>query len=180
MSNESEPNVFLCHNSEDKSIVRAIAGALKEVDIKYWLDEGELIPGRLWEPAIKEEISAIKSAAIFIGGNGFGAYQKTELTDFLAQAQNRECPIIPVFLPKVKSNKSSLLESITDTKLKEIIENLLDRTWVDLNDEDNGVSNLIHGITGNQPDSTMANLAQLHYRTHLTSSGFCFKVLEAV
>jgi hypothetical protein len=54
-------DVFLCHNSEDKSAVRAISEKLAERNIKPWLDE--------------EQIENIKSVAVFLGESGLGPCQ---------------------------------------------------------------------------------------------------------
>jgi len=60
-------DVFLCHNSEDKSAIREIARQLAENGIKYWLDEEQIRPGMSWQTALGEQIQSIKSAAIFVG-----------------------------------------------------------------------------------------------------------------
>ena len=36
---------FLCHSSADKIIVRRIARKMKSLNIKYWLDEEQILPG---------------------------------------------------------------------------------------------------------------------------------------
>ena len=41
-------DVFLSHNSDDKSVVRDLAEKLKARGIKVWLDEWELVAGRPW------------------------------------------------------------------------------------------------------------------------------------
>ena len=38
-------DVFLCHNSEDKPVVREIAQKLAEKGIKPWLDEADIRGG---------------------------------------------------------------------------------------------------------------------------------------
>jgi len=44
-------DVFLSHNSKDKSAVREIAELLRGRGIVPWLDVDELIPGRPWQEA---------------------------------------------------------------------------------------------------------------------------------
>jgi TIR domain/NB-ARC domain len=44
--------VFLCHASEDKSVVRDIYQKLKRYNIEPWLDEKNLLPGERWEQLI--------------------------------------------------------------------------------------------------------------------------------
>ncbi|MCP4654931.1 MAG: TIR domain-containing protein [bacterium] len=38
----------MSHNSRDKPAVRQLGEALKRRDLRAWLDEWELVPGRPW------------------------------------------------------------------------------------------------------------------------------------
>ena len=60
-------DVFLCHNSIDKTIVRLIAQALEERNVRVWLDEEQLIPGRPWVDALEEICLITRAAAIMVG-----------------------------------------------------------------------------------------------------------------
>lgn len=95
---EPQFDVFLCHNNEDKSAVIKIAEQLQQNNIKPWLDIRELRPGFPWQRALEEQISQIRSAAIFIGPNGIGPWQNQEIDAFLREFVRRECPVIPVML----------------------------------------------------------------------------------
>ena len=95
-------DVFLCHNSEDKPEIRRIADELINLGIKPWLDEREITPGLLWQLALEEQISKIKSAAIFVGESGIGPWQNIEIRSFINEFVERQCPVIPVFLPSVR------------------------------------------------------------------------------
>jgi hypothetical protein len=53
-----EPVVFLCHSSNDKEYVRGLERRLRKDGIGTWLDERDLLPGREWDPAIREAIRA--------------------------------------------------------------------------------------------------------------------------
>jgi hypothetical protein len=154
MSDESDFQVFLCHNSKDKPTVRAVKSALSTVGIKCWIDEGELRPGELWRPAITEEISRTKSAAVFIGEQGFGPYQQKELQEFLQQT----CRLIPVLLPNV-SNPGKLPDFLTGHNLWE---DLSERTYVLLEAPD-AIGRLIWGITGKKVEEGKVEFAQLLY-----------------
>ncbi|MBU7582993.1 MAG: TIR domain-containing protein [Nostoc sp. TH1S01] len=92
-------DVFLCHNSDDKPMVKLIGEQLKELGILPWLDEWELRPGLPWQRALEEQIKNIKAAAVFIGKNNTGPWQDAELDAFLRQFVKRRCPVIPVLLP---------------------------------------------------------------------------------
>jgi hypothetical protein len=93
-------DVFLCHNSKDKPEVKVIANQLKERGLLPWLDEWELRPGVPWQRTLEEQITKVKSAAVFIGGSGIGPWQDMEQTAFIRQFMKRNCPVIPVFLPE--------------------------------------------------------------------------------
>ncbi len=92
-------DVFLCHNSKDKPEVKVIANQLKERGLLPWLDEWELQPGTPWQRTLEEQITKVKSAAVFIGSSGIGPWQDMEQAAFIRQFKNRKCPVIPVFLP---------------------------------------------------------------------------------
>jgi signal recognition particle subunit SEC65 len=174
MSNESKFDVFLCHNSEDKPKVKAVAGALKEVGVKCWLDEAELTPGKLWEPAIIEEILRTESAAIFIGERGFGPYQEKEVQKFLQQAL-KNCRIIPVLLPNA-SNPGKLPDFLT---VNNLWKGLSERTYIIL-DQPGKINQLIWGILDEQPDSIKAKFAQLHYERGMKTLEDVLKVKQMV
>lgn len=91
-------DVFLCHNSADKSAVRRIAEKLRDCGILPWLDESELRPGIRWQDALEEQIQHIESAAVFVGSEGIGPWQDMELKAFISEFVSRDCPVIPVVL----------------------------------------------------------------------------------
>ena len=91
-------DVFLCHNSEDKPVVKDIGRALKQRGIRPWLDEWELRPGLPWQRALEQQIEKIGSAAVFVGASGFGPWHQLEMEAFIRQFAKRGCPVIPVIL----------------------------------------------------------------------------------
>jgi hypothetical protein len=88
-------DVFLCHNSQDKQVVREIAQRLKELGIKPWLDREQIRPGTTWQKALGDQIRSIKSAAVFVGESGIGPWQDEEIQGFLNEFMNRSCAVIP-------------------------------------------------------------------------------------
>jgi hypothetical protein len=62
-------DVFLCHNGQDKPVVREIAQRLVKAGIKPWLDEEQIRPGTSWQKALGQQIEIMKSAAVFVGKN---------------------------------------------------------------------------------------------------------------
>jgi tetratricopeptide (TPR) repeat protein len=100
---KGEFDVFLCHNSQDKPEVKAIAEQLKACGILPWLDVWELRPGLPWQRALERQIASIKSAAVFVGQSGIGPWQRQELESLISQFVERECPVIPVILPTTQT-----------------------------------------------------------------------------
>ena len=91
-------DVFMCHNSDDKSEVKRIGLRLLSSGIRPWLDEWELQPGMPWQTALELQIDNICSAAVFVGNGSIGPWQHMELNAFLRQFVTRACPVIPVIL----------------------------------------------------------------------------------
>jgi hypothetical protein len=91
-------DVFLCYNSRDRELVRAIGEKLKEYGILPWLDIWEIRPGTRWQRDLQKQIRSIKSAAVFIGPKGSGPWQEAEIESLLTQLVKRKCLIIPVIL----------------------------------------------------------------------------------
>jgi hypothetical protein len=129
-------DVFLCHNSEDKTIVKQIGEMLKARGILSWLDEWELRPGFPWQPMLESQIEKIKSAAVFVGKNGIGPWQEQEVAAFLREFVNRSCPVIPVLLENASAKP----------KLPLFLRGF---TWVDFSKQDpDPWRQLLWGITG--------------------------------
>ncbi|MBF0476800.1 MAG: DUF1566 domain-containing protein [Deltaproteobacteria bacterium] len=137
-------DVFLCHNSQDKPVVRTLAESLQNRGLKVWLDEWELIPGRRWQDELEKVIEGghVRTAAVLVGPDGVGPWQNMELRVFLDEFVRCGLPVIPVLLPEAPSG----------LKLPVFLRSF---TWVDLRPSlsDNGLDRLIWGITGRKPAS---------------------------
>jgi len=141
-------DVFLCHNSKDKPQVKQIAEQLQQYDLKPWLDIWELPPGRSWQRLLEKQIEQISSAAVFVGEDGFGPWQKQEIYGFLSEFVDRDCPVIPVLLPNAP----------TKPELPVFLRGL---TWVDFRISDpDPMYRLRWGITGKKPDQQINFKAQ--------------------
>lgn len=134
-------DVFLAHNSADKSIIGIICDKLKSKGLNPWLDKEQIPPGRWFQDVIQDTIKKISSAAIFISNNGLGRWQVVELRSFISQCVERKIPVIPVLLPGVDKipNEFVFLNEFNWVKFKN-----------DINEED-ALDNLIWGITGKHP-----------------------------
>jgi hypothetical protein len=135
-------DVFMAHNSQDKSRVEAIGAELRGRGLKPWIDKEQVPPGRWFQDVIQEAIPNVRSAAIFMGPNGIGKWQAVELRAFISQCVEKNIPVIPVLLPGVSELPPSLLF------LKEL-------KWVRFSsniNEQAALDNLEWGITGRRPD----------------------------
>ena len=109
---------------------------LSIIQLQVWLDEWELRPGLPWQQLLEEQISRIKSAAVFVGKKDIGPWQDMELQAFLREFVKRKCPVIPVILPECR-----------DAPVLPIF--LAGMTWVDFRKKDpDPIEWLIWGITG--------------------------------
>ena len=133
-------DVFLSHNSQDKTVVRQIGEALQGRRLRVWLDEWELIPGRSWQEAIEEIIASVRSSLVFVGPNGLGPWEIPEMRACLTQLVKRKLPVVPVLLPDCPNPPKLPLF------LGEV-------TWVDLRGgiTEEGLDRLEWGITGKKP-----------------------------
>ncbi|ARV63221.1 hypothetical protein BZZ01_25320 [Nostocales cyanobacterium HT-58-2] len=132
-------DVFLCHNTEDKPLVKEIGEHLIDKRIIPWLDVWELRPGTSWQDTLEKQLKNIKSAAIFVGQSGIGPWQKVEIKGFILQFMERKLPVIPV-----------ILRNCAETP--KIPPLLKDNIWVDFRDKDSDpMERLIWGIKGIRP-----------------------------
>jgi len=133
-------DVFLSHNSADKPTVRALAKALKQRELRVWLDEWELVPGRPWQEGLEKIIGSVRSAAVLVGSDGLGPWEEPEMRTCLTQFVKRRSPVIPVLMPGAPKEPALPLF-------------LAELTWVDLRGglTDEGLDRLQWGITGKKP-----------------------------
>lgn len=139
MRNNIAFDVFLCHNSLDKSQVLEIASVLKQMGLRPWLDVWEMPPGISWQRVLEQQIPNIRSVAVFVGHQGLGPWQEQEIEAFLREFARRECRIIPVLLK----------DAPVEPKLPLFLNSM---TWVDFRQNyPHPMSQLVWGITGKKP-----------------------------
>jgi hypothetical protein len=132
-------DVFLCHNVGDKPAVMEIGRRLMARGLLPWLDQWELRPGTPWQRVLEEQIANIQAAAVFVGREGIGPWQRQELDGFLREFNKRGCPVIPVLLPGAGGEPELPLF-------------LRGMTWVDFRESaPDPLAQLIWGITGQRP-----------------------------
>ena len=94
-----EFDVFLAHSSIDKPSVRALATALRDVNVNPWLDEDEIPPGSWFQDVIQNVIPRVRAAAVIVGPQGLGRWEALELRTFISQCVDRGLAVVPVILP---------------------------------------------------------------------------------
>ncbi|HKI06021.1 MAG TPA: SUMF1/EgtB/PvdO family nonheme iron enzyme [Thermoanaerobaculia bacterium] len=136
-------DVFLSYNRKDAPAVRELGRELRERKLKVWLDEWELMPGRLWQEELEREIQTARSAAVIIGKDGLGSWEALEMRSLLDQARQRSLCVIPVLLP----------DASPDLILPLFLAQFM---WVDLRAglTKDGLNRLQWGITGVKPESS--------------------------
>lgn len=109
-------DVFLCYNEDDLSAVKKIGSQLKECGVLPWLDIWEAPPGRDWQRLLEQQLSHIRSAAVFIGKSSIGPWESHILRRFINEFVDRDCPVIPVLLedaetkPKIPTALKGMVE----------------------------------------------------------------------
>ena len=145
MQSEQRFDVFMCHNSEDKSAVIALAERLEEEGLRPWLDEWELQPGLDWSDELDKQIGEIATAAVFVGASGIGPWQDQEIKAFLTEFVERGCPVIPVILKGAQQRP-------------DLPRFLRGKVWVDFRRKrPEPFERLLWGITGENPRKKNGN-----------------------
>ena len=134
-------DVFLSHNSKDKPVVRQIVAGLRSRGINPWFDEEQLRPGLLWQDGLQEAIAASRTAAVCLGPDGYGDWEKAEIRALVQKLVKQQLPVIPVLLPGAPETFDLGIY-------------LEQATWVDLRNglTEEGLDRLYWGITGRKPE----------------------------
>ena len=102
MTPQSTYDVFLCHNSHDKTKLRELNERLRhEFALTTFFDESELVGGQVWTQHIERALASSRSCAICLGPNGWGPFQLDREARPALERQGTEpgFTVIPVLLP---------------------------------------------------------------------------------
>ena len=134
-------HVFLAHNTKDKARVLELGEALRARGLRVWLDAWNLKPGDAWQDVLAEILQTTGSAAVLLGADGAGPWQRLEIQGALAEFVERGMPVIPVLLPGAPD----------DLKLPYFLKGF---AWSDLRGgfTKEGLDHLQWGITGKKPE----------------------------
>ena len=143
-------DVFLSHNSSDKSAVETIAHKLKRAGLEPWLDKWYLVPGTTFQTGLVDALRNSATCAVFIGPQGMGDWSREEVLFAQDRATKEQgYRLIPILLPGVADpfDFSKLPPSLTQ------------RTWVDFRigvDDERPLRVLIDAIRGKAPGPDVA------------------------
>ena len=129
---DGEFDIFLAHNSDDKAHVRTVSHALRRRGLRPWFDEEQIVAGQSFQSVIQLAIPAVRSAAVFLGPNGVGDWQKEEIELLLDTCKKAKKPVFLVLLPGAK--ESEIPDELGFLKIK---------YWVSF---DGGHPNALHEI----------------------------------
>jgi TIR domain len=90
--------VFLCHNAQDKPLVRILNEALQNGDVVTWFDEQRIKLGEVWQDKLEAAISSVAACLVVVGDSGLGPWQNLEQRAFINEFANRGCKVIPVLI----------------------------------------------------------------------------------
>lgn len=133
-------DVFLSHNSVDKSWVIQLKDDLSRYGVSVWLDKDEIRPGDIFAEALENGLANSKAVALIISPDALkSGWVKAEYYRALSLSQNNQTALqlIPVILREA-----------------ELPGFLQDRSWVDFREKstyDEKVWELVWGITGKKP-----------------------------
>jgi small GTP-binding protein len=144
---EGKFDVFLSHNSKDKTAVERIAKRLLKVGLRPWLDKWNLSPGDTVSDALERAIKTIPCAALCFGPADVGKWHILEIRAYVEKWASGTARMIPVILPDVEETP----------ELPLFVRQTL---WVDMRDwedeGDDGFYRLVCGVLGRAPgDSPM-------------------------
>lgn len=96
---KSLPDVFLCHNSQDKPIVRRLGELLHTNGIKSWIDEVSLDAGSQWTRKLADALLTAPAVVVCLGPSGLGRYQGHEVDIITQRRIEAGQHVIAVILP---------------------------------------------------------------------------------
>ena len=101
--NARPAEVFLSYHSPDRPDLLRIREQLAARGIVTFLDRDNLVAGMPWPQALEQALGRADAVAVFLGGHGFGLWQKREMGYALdkqvrEEQAGRSFPVIPVLL----------------------------------------------------------------------------------
>ncbi len=131
-------DTFLCYNSRDGDQVEVVARKLLDRGVLPWFDRFQVRPGERWRTLLEQQITKVRSALVFVAGQGIGPWQDLEIDALLHVFLKRGAPVIPVLLAGAPEGPDPALPLF-----------LQGAAWVDLRqDNPRAIEQLLWGVTG--------------------------------
>jgi hypothetical protein len=97
-------DLFLSFNNADRADVAAIASDLRNLGVRVWFDEWDVVPGARWQDALATGLRQSRVVAVFVGPSGIGPWENAEAQVALDRAfLEPGYRVIPVLLPGAPS-----------------------------------------------------------------------------
>ena len=109
MGLSTEFDIFLSHNSRDKSIVLILAELLKNKGLRPWIDDEQILPGDSFQKVLNLALQQRKPIAICLGSSGLGPWQDGEMEVAIDQSFRDKVRVIPILLPGLEDFPQDLL-----------------------------------------------------------------------
>jgi len=98
-ADDTEQDVFLCHNSADKALIEPLRLRLEGLGIHAWLDARSLRRDQHQQPQIEAAMEALPCIAMFFGPSGIGQWQELEMRVASTLYAKRKRGVLVVLLP---------------------------------------------------------------------------------
>ena len=100
-ADDTEHDVFLCHNSADKAAIEGLRKRLEALGIHSWLDARSLRRDQHQQPQIEAAMEVLPCIAIFLGPSGIGKWQELEMQVASTLYAKRKRGVLVALLPGV-------------------------------------------------------------------------------
>jgi len=138
-------DVFLSHNSRDKTLVEELARKLEAEGLTVWLDKWTLVAGEPWQEALERGLLQSRVTVVAIGSEGLGPWQQEEMRAAIgARVKEPDRRVIPLLLPGAPEKVSlpPFLGRLTQVDLRSGL------------DDNEAFQGLVAGIRGRPPRTT--------------------------
>lgn len=97
-------DVFLCHKSSDKGVVKRLHELLQQNRVRSWFDAADLGAGERWHQGLLDGLNNSRVIAICLGPDGLGPWQKEEIQIAKQKQVNEGKLVVPLILPTCSAN----------------------------------------------------------------------------
>jgi 2-polyprenyl-3-methyl-5-hydroxy-6-metoxy-1,4-benzoquinol methylase len=140
-------NAMLIYNSKDGKFVANLYEYLTNAHLKIFYDKKCVRLGKYHTKVIEEALNNIDTILVCIGPEGRGPWQEDEIYQAIWHSIEKKTNVIPIILPGAKITDENIPGSLKtrsacifkkdddEERIQDIVELLLDSSWVDEADE---------------------------------------------